>query len=113
MIAPKVSLESYIVPQSLRWEFIILHHFVGIWVLPRVVIDVLDLLVQLAFEHAHRLHRVLEHVLGKVLAGSAQIVEVDFESVVFSGDEVVYFFSDFSSVEVVGNVRLYLILCNF
>ena len=83
MIAPKVSLKSHVVPLSLCGEFIILHHFVWIWILPRVVIDVLDLLIKLALKHADCLDRMLEHILGEFLASPAQIVNVNFQSVVF------------------------------
>ena len=113
MIAPKVSLESHIVPLSLRWEFIILHHFVGIRVLARVVIDVLDLLVKLALKHADCLDRMLEHILGEFLACPAQIVNVNFQPVVFVRNEIVYFLPHLSSVEIISNVSFYLVPGNF
>ena len=113
MIAPKVSLESHVVPLSLSREFVILHHFVRIWVLSRVVIDVLDLLVQLALKHAHCFDRMLEHILGEFLASPAQIVNVNFQPVVFVRNEIVYFLPHLSSVEIISNVSFYLILGDF
>ena len=113
MIAPKVSLESHVVPLSLRWEFIILHHFVGIGVLSRVVIDVLDLLVKLALKHADCLDRMLEYILGEFLACPAQIVNVNFQSIVFVRNEIVHFLPHLSSVEIISDMSFDLVFSYF
>ena len=111
MIAPKVAFEGHIVSLSLRWEsLVILHNLVWIWVLSRVVLDVLDLLVELTLEHAHCVNRIFQHVVSEPRVELAQFIDRNVEPGVLLSNKVVDLLSNLSLVQVVCNHGLHRLL---
>ena len=111
MIAPKVAFKGNVVPLSLcRESLVILHNLVWIWVLSRVVLDVLDLLVKLTFEHADCIDWIFQHIVGEPRVELAQFIDRYIESGVFFSNEIVDLLSDLSLVQVVCNHGLHRLL---
>ena len=99
MIAPKVTFEGHIVSLGLCWEsLVILHNLVWIWVLSRVVLDVLDLLVKLTLEHTHCVDWVFQHIVGEPGVELAQFINLNVESGILFGNKVVDLLPDLSLV---------------